>query len=197
MAVRRIARHADRIRHELVGHRGDRAFEDLGQPVIGVQFLPHGRCRNVPRQARGPGSICLPTHNPRCRTLALTPCRSGSFSSNGFRHAEYWPQSACHSASRLQERLALAVGCRLRLARIAPREFGVQEHHRLAHDFGDARALARREFGFRQPLQLAEDGFVVLGNIGQRKRAQPAQRSRRHPRTRARPPLAGSGSASA
>ena len=51
MAIRRVARHADGIRHQFVGDGSDRAFEDLGQPVVRMQFLPDGRRRDAPREA--------------------------------------------------------------------------------------------------------------------------------------------------
>ena len=40
VAVRRIARYADGIGHQLIGHRGDGTFEDLGEPIVGMQLLP-------------------------------------------------------------------------------------------------------------------------------------------------------------
>ena len=97
----------------------------------------------------------------------------------------------------LQERLALAVDRRLRLARIATGQLGVQEHHRLAHHFGDARPLARREIGLGQPLELPEDRIVVLWNVGERKRTQPCCTTIGIGERERRPPRVGFGSASA
>ena len=74
---------------------------------------------------------------------------------------------------RLFRRVVLALARGLRFAGVTPRELGMQEYHRLAHDFRDACALSRCEIGFRQALELAEDGLVVPRDVGQRDRTQP------------------------
>ncbi len=51
VAVGRIAGDADALRQQGVRHRGDRAFEHLGQPVVRVQLLPQRRRRHAAREA--------------------------------------------------------------------------------------------------------------------------------------------------
>jgi len=65
---------------------------------------------------------------------------------------------------RLVRGLALAPDRRLRLARVAAREFGVQVARRFAQHFGDGRAFTRRERRGRDRAQLADDRFERLRN---------------------------------
>jgi hypothetical protein len=49
----------------------------------------------------------------------------------------------------------------------------MQEAHRLAHQLGDAAALARRKLRLADPPQLVEYLFVIPRDIGYRQVAQP------------------------
>jgi hypothetical protein len=51
MRVGRIAGNADRVRREVIRHRGHRAVKHFRQPVVGVQFLPQRGRGDAPRQA--------------------------------------------------------------------------------------------------------------------------------------------------
>jgi len=78
---------------------------------------------------------------------------------------------------RLIGRFELAVHRGLRLAGITARQLLVQISDLVAQDFGDRRALARREVGVRKRAQLAENSFEDLRDIGQRKRVRPLLRA--------------------
>ena len=117
---------------------------------------------------------CLPTYRPRCRSFAFTPCSSMSPSSRGFRHAEYCSHSALPQRDRLLGGVELAVRGRLRLARIAAGELGVQMRDLFAHDLGDGRALARREIRGGERAQLAAHRLVERRDGRDQKRLGPA-----------------------
>jgi hypothetical protein len=74
---------------------------------------------------------------------------------------------------RLLGGLVFALACRMRFAGVSARELGVQVGDRFAQHFGDSGAFPGRELGLRQAFELPADGLVMLGNVGQRQRAQP------------------------
>ena len=62
----------------------------------------------------------------------------------------------------------------MRFAGVAAGKFSMQVGDRLAEHLGDARAFSRREVGLCHPLQLAANRLVMLGDVRQRQRPQPA-----------------------
>ena len=111
--------------------------------------------------------------SPNCRKVRAVAYELGISLEQRFQARRVLTPQGMPQGERLFRRLVLTLARGLRLAGVTARELGVQEYHRLAHDFRDACTLAWGEISFGQALQLAEDSLVVPGNVGKRHRAQP------------------------
>ena len=99
VAVRRIAGHALRVRHQVVGHRGHRAVEHLGEPVVRVQLLPQVGRRHAARQPVHDDQLLADVQSA-LQQLGLDALRArGRLRAAACRQAEYWFHSACHIAT--------------------------------------------------------------------------------------------------
>ena len=167
------------MRHQVVGHRGDRAVEHLGQPVVRVQLLPQRRRRRS-RGARGRGrapAACRRTA-PRCSSLALTPCELGVALEQRLQARRVLlPQRLPHR-DRLRRRLRArarrrAAACRRSDARA--RCAGASTCSR------SSSAIVARSRGAKSAaltaLQLADELLVDLRDVAGRQRLRPAQRA--------------------
>ena len=124
MAISRIARHTDGIRHELIGDRGDRALEDLGEPVIGMQLLPHGGRRHMPREPMDQRHL-LADPQPSLQDLGLDAQQFRIVFQQRLQTRGVLPPERLPKGQRLQVGFTLAIRRRLRLSCIATCQLGV------------------------------------------------------------------------
>ncbi len=172
VAVRRVARHADGQRREVVGHGLHGALHHLGQPVIGVDLLPQRRRRKPPREPVHEDQLLADSQTP-LQQLRLDACELDVALEQRLQaHRVLLPKPLPHR-DRLLGGLELSVAGGLRLSRIPARELGMQMEHRLAEHFGERGALARRDRGRRQRAQLSDQSLVGLRDRQQRQRLRP------------------------
>ena len=173
MAIGRIARDADGVRRQFVGHRGDGTIEDLGQPVVRVELLPQRRRRGPARERMHEHQL-LADIESALEELGLDALQIGIAFEQRLKAGRIQFPERVPQRDGLVGGVELAIRGGLRLAREPSRQFRMQVRDLVAHDFGDRRALAGRERRLGHRPQLAVDGRVQRAHAGHHQRLRPA-----------------------
>ena len=171
--IGRVARDAHRVGHQLVGHRADRAFQDLGEAIIRVQFLPYIGRWHTPRQAVDQDQL-LADPQTTLQDFGFDALQLRIALEQRLQTRRILVPECLPEREPLLGGVVFAIGRRMRLASVAAGKLGMQVGNRLTEHLGDARTFSRREVGLCHPLQLIANRVVMLGDVRQRQRPQPA-----------------------